>query len=333
MKSQSLISIIVPIYKVEPYLRRCLDSIVNQTYTNLEIVLVDDGSPDACPQICDEYAAKDNRIVVIHQKNGGLSDARNAGLEICKGDYISFVDSDDWIESDYISTLFSLIEANQAEIAVGNFQRFSLNNDHFPKEHLVTETLTSDKILEKILFQKNSYTIAWGKLFKKDLFNDIRFPVGKIHEDEYTGYKPYCYAKKISCTSKILYHYLIRSDSITGQEVFQDKSDILEDEAKFFHQHGYFHFAHFLFLSLCIEWLKRCRLSKINQNFIFSYDFCIKKFRDNVLLMHENPHKISFSTIILYLVAKVPKMYFLYRKVTPFLHNNVEELGLVKIKK
>ena len=328
-----LISIIVPIYKVEPYLRQCVDSIVNQTYTNLEIILVDDGSPDTCSQICDEYAAKDNRITVIHKENGGLSDARNVGLDKSNGDYVSFVDSDDWIELDYISTLFSLIEANHADIAVGNFQRFSLNNDYFPKEHLATETLTSDEILEKILFQRNSYTIAWGKLFKKSLFNSIRFPVGKIHEDEYTGYKPYCYAKTISCTSKILYHYLIRNDSITGQEVFQDKSDILEDEAIFFHQHGYFYFAHFLFHSLCIEWLKRCRLSKKDKNFMFSHEFCIKKFKVNVHLMHKNPHKISFSTIILYLVAKVPKLYFLYRKLTPFLHNNVEELGLVKIKK
>ena len=104
-----LVSIIVPIYKVEPYLRRCLDSIVNQTYTNLEIILVDDGSPDNCPQTCDEYAAKDNRIIVIHKENGGLSDARNIGLDIWKGDYISFVDSDDWVEKKYIEIFKNLV--------------------------------------------------------------------------------------------------------------------------------------------------------------------------------------------------------------------------------
>jgi len=328
-----LISIIVPIYKVEPYLRRCLDSIANQTYTNLEIILIDDESPDKCPQICDEYASKDKRVVVVHKKYGGVSDARNLGLDICSGSFISFIDSDDWIEPDYISILFSLIEDNQADIAVGNYQRFSQNNVIFPKEELMTETLSSNELLKKLLFQKNSFTIPWGKLFKKQLFDEIRFPFGKIHEDEYTGYKPYCYAKKIACTSKILYHYLIRSDSITGQEVFQDKVDILEDEAKFFHQHGYFYFAHFLLLSLCSEWLKRCRLSKKNKNFMFSYNFCLKKFRDNVCQMHKNPHKTSFSTIILYFIAKAPELYFLYRKATSFLHNNVEELGMVKIKK
>ena len=109
---QPLVSVIVPIYKVEPYLRRCLDSIVKQTYTNLEIILVDDGSPDGCPQICDEYAARDKRIIVIHKKNGGLSDARNAGLDICKGEYISFVDSDDWTNENYIANLLDIITKN-----------------------------------------------------------------------------------------------------------------------------------------------------------------------------------------------------------------------------
>ena len=116
---QPLVSIIVPIYKVEPYLRRCLNSIVNQTYTNLEIILVDDGSPDGCPQICDEYAAKDKRIVVIHKKNGGLSDARNTGLDICKGEYISFVDSDDWVDEGYIEKLLSFTQKENADIAIG----------------------------------------------------------------------------------------------------------------------------------------------------------------------------------------------------------------------
>ena len=112
-----LVSIIVPIYKVEPYLRRCLDSIVNQTYTNLEIILVDDGSPDGCPQICDEYAAKDNRRVVIHKENGGLSDARNAGLDSCKGEYVSFVDSDDWVDEKYIEILLNLATKENADVA------------------------------------------------------------------------------------------------------------------------------------------------------------------------------------------------------------------------
>ena len=113
-----LVSIIVPIYKVEPYLRRCLDSIVNQTYTNLEIILVDDGSPDGCPQICDEYAAKDKRIIVIHKENGGLSSARNAGLKIASGAFISFVDSDDWVNDHYIETLYLAQNKFNADLVI-----------------------------------------------------------------------------------------------------------------------------------------------------------------------------------------------------------------------
>ena len=131
---QPLVSIIVPIYKVEPYLRRCLDSIVNQTYTNLEIILVDDGSPDGCPQICDMYAAKDNRIVVIHKNNGGLSDARNAGLNICKGIYISFVDSDDWVGRDYIKILVNNAKKEQADIVIEKFIKTNSEGNQINRE-------------------------------------------------------------------------------------------------------------------------------------------------------------------------------------------------------
>src|SRR5574344_122915 len=118
-----LVSIIVPVYKVEPYLKRCLDIILNQTYKNIEIILVDDGSPDKCPQICDEYAKKDNRIIVIHQENGGLSAARNTGLDIAKGEYISFVDSDDWVHLQYIEVLLTSALKENADIIIGNHIR------------------------------------------------------------------------------------------------------------------------------------------------------------------------------------------------------------------
>ena len=125
---QPLVSIIIPIYKVEPYLRCCLDSIVNQTYTNLEIILVDDGSPDGCPKICDEYAAKDNRIVVIHKENGGLSDARNAGLDVYKGDYVYFIDSDDIIPSNCIYALFEILSKENADIASSSFEELIVSS-------------------------------------------------------------------------------------------------------------------------------------------------------------------------------------------------------------
>ena len=208
-----LISIIVPIYKVEPYLRRCLDSIVNQTYTNLEIILVDDGSPDGCPQICDEYAAKDNRIVVIHKENGGLSDARNAGLDICKGEYISFVDSDDWVTPTYIEYLIKAIKDNNAELAVCNYtqtkQSYILNIPNTsPPEY---EILTSTSAVKKLWSKDNvTFVTSWGKLYKASLFASIHFPNGKIHEDEYTTYKLLYLSKKTVFLNESHYFYYQR---------------------------------------------------------------------------------------------------------------------------
>ena len=187
-----LISIIVPIYKVEPYLRRCLDSIVNQTYTNLEIILIDDGSPDGCPQICNEYAARDDRIVVIHKENGGLSDARNAGLDICKGEYISFVDSDDWIADVFIEVMFKVLKDNKATMAISDFSRtsqtFSILFSHYDICHV--EVLNHIEATKKLWSEYiSTFTTVWGVLYKASLFKHIRFPTGRIHEDLYVSFQ------------------------------------------------------------------------------------------------------------------------------------------------
>ena len=213
-----LVSIIVPIYKVEPYLRRCLDSIVNQTYTNLEIILVDDGSPDGCPQICDEYAARDNRIVVIHKENGGLSDARNAGLDICKGEYISFVDSDDWVTRDYIEALLSMCIKEKADIAIGNHTKVVDIVDDVSPQKKDYELLNSYQCLEKLFgsFSLN-FTVAWGKIYKKYLWESLRFPNAKLYEDAYVCHLIYDKISTACFTNKSLYFYLQRSDSIMGK--------------------------------------------------------------------------------------------------------------------
>ena len=216
----SLVSIIVPIYKVEPYLQRCLDSIVNQTHTNLDIILVDDGSPDNCAKICDEYAAKDKRITVIHKQNGGLSDARNAGLDISKGEYVSFVDSDDWIANTYIEQLLKAVKDNNAEVAICNYLKteqsydLKINNVKHPKYEILYPKSAVKKLWsqERIIF-----VIACGKLIKKSLFNDIRFPKGFIHEDEFTTYKLLYNASKTIFLDIPFYCYYQRKDSIMGR--------------------------------------------------------------------------------------------------------------------
>lgn len=230
-----LVSIIVPIYKVEPYLRRCLDSIVNQTYTNLEVILVDDGSPDGCPRICDDYAAKDNRIVVIHKENGGLSDARNAGLDICKGEYVSFVDSDDWIDNRYIEVLLEGITKSSADIAIGEIKRTNTFEQPLSFEANSFITYSPTETIKRMFTKTEaSFIAAWGKLFKASIFGGLRFPLSKIHEDEYINYIWYSKSNKIVYTNLILYYYFLRSDSIIGKDTPYDYEEIFNLQYHFF---------------------------------------------------------------------------------------------------
>ena len=211
-----LISIIVPIYRVEAYLSRCIASILNQSYRNLEIILVAAGSPDSCPKICNEYAEKDARIRVVHKKNGGLSDARNAGIDIANGKYISFIDSDDYIHPEMISTLFDLLKSNDADISVCNFTPFTESVSPLNKAPTI-DTL-SGKDAAKRLYQSQYATqtvVAWDKLYKRSLFDHLRFKVGKFNEDEFFSYRALYLANKVVFTSQELYFYFIRTTGIS----------------------------------------------------------------------------------------------------------------------
>lgn len=181
MDSQELISVIIPIYNVEKYLKKCIDSIINQTYKNLEIILVDDGSPDNCGKICDEYAKKDQRIRVIHKKNGGLSDARNAGIDIAKGKYIAFVDSDDYVEKEYIEIMYKELKKNNVKIVQCGINKISDNEEIIDNYgYLKDELINSQRIMEeKYTKYPISNVVAWNKLYDIDLFKNIRYPVRK----------------------------------------------------------------------------------------------------------------------------------------------------------
>lgn len=209
------ISVIVPVYKVEPYLRKCLDSIVNQTYRNLEIILVDDGSPDNCGMICDEYAERDNRIRVIHQENRGVSSARNEGLKIASGDWIGWVDSDDWIEPDMFAYLIENVERYQTDIAVCSRCEHYKTHQQFRgwKEKQVLETEGALKyLLENDLMQN----YLWDKLWKRSIFDGITFPVGRTYEDIAVMHLLFERANKVICLPEVKYHYLQRQGSIIG---------------------------------------------------------------------------------------------------------------------
>ena len=226
------ISVIVPVYKVEPYLRKCLDSIVNQTYRNLEIILVDDGSPDNCGAICDEYAAKDQRVRVIHKANGGLSSARNAALEIATGAYIGFVDSDDWIEVKMFEVLLSGLQTAGADISVcGHYEEYKSHRKEFtwPKQLV----LDKERALEKLLQNDQMKNLVWDKLFCRNLFDNIRFPEGKTFEDMAIMHWLFLQAEKVVCLPNALYHYLQRSGSIVDDASLGNRLNPKEERKQY----------------------------------------------------------------------------------------------------
>lgn len=230
-----LVSIIVPIYNVEKYLDRCIITIVNQSYKNLEIILVDDGSPDNCSEICDSWAEKDNRIIVIHKENGGLSDARNTGINIANGDYLAFIDSDDYVHADYIKVLYELCKKYDSDISVCSNYKVTGIEDY--RKSIPIGNDFASKAEDFLFKKKKFYCVAWGKLYKREIFNDIRYPKGRIHEDVAVVYKVLYNACTIAVTDLKLYYYYVNPESIMRSEYSIKHLDILDnmyDSYKYF---------------------------------------------------------------------------------------------------
>ena len=233
------ISVIVPVYKVEPYLRRCVDSILGQTFADFELILVDDGSPDGCPDICDEYASRDPRVVVIHQKNGGLSAARNTGIDWAfansDSQWLTFIDSDDWVHPEYLQILITEAAESRCRIAACSL----LSTDTllpFQSAPVDSKTLNS----RNFYISENSCAIpACGKLYEKQLFFDIRYPLGRLHEDEFTTYKLLFKTDKIVFVSNSLYYYFYNQMGITKSDWHSKRLDALDacDERIGYFQH------------------------------------------------------------------------------------------------
>lgn len=217
MNNQNLlISVLIPIYNVEKFLPACIDSAINQTYKNIEIILIDDGSPDKCPQICDEYAKKDSRIKVIHKENGGISSARNAGIELAQGEFLYFLDSDDFIDECSLEILMRpFIENFDVDISIGGFEKVSELAKFYNEEISNLDNIQYVEIKDyEALFHIKLWVTVWGKLIKKQLYKDLRFPVGKLHEDEFVTYKLYDKCRKIYYCEKELYKYRQNENSI-----------------------------------------------------------------------------------------------------------------------
>ena len=224
MKNDFLVSVVVPVYNIRDYIEKCLKSIVSQSYDNLEIVVVDDGSTDGSGKLCDEFAKKDKRVRVFHKKNGGLSDARNFGIKKSQGEIVALVDGDDYVDADYIKAMYEVMVKDDSDIVVCGF------DNNIPSSFVVSGEEATKKLLVE---QENIEIVAWNKLYKKELFEKgIEYPVGEKHEDALTTYKLFAEAKKVSYVSKSLYHYVTREDSIMGQKDVVGRLKMREKAAK-----------------------------------------------------------------------------------------------------
>ena len=303
MSKEKLVSIIIPVYNVEQYIERCVESVLEQTYDNLDILLIDDGSRDGSGALCDALANNDERIRVFHKKNGGLSDARNMGLDKSKGEYVFFLDSDDYIHKNTIEILYNELFLSGADFVIAEKKDvYDLNRSY--------HTISKDyKKIEwgKLEFLKELYgnkgiqcTVAWGKLYKKELFKEIRYPVGLLSEDEATMYKLGLMSKKVSYLELPLYYYMQRGDSIMGNEkpdrcydyitIINDRHKTYEKEApELLNEDG--EFCLYIF---SIYYKRFIQLNKMKNEKIIKeiYTFYYKKYKNGCLKKHRLKDKV-----------------------------------------
>lgn len=247
-----VVTIIIPVYQVKNYLERCVSSVLSQTFTDYEIVLVDDGSTDGSGEICDRYAAKYNNIKVIHKENSGLSSARNAGLQLADSKYIMFVDSDDMIHSKTLETQISLLEDNSADCVICPLQRFSHLNeiDAFSEINKSDFSVVTGIQAEKGFFNNPNagmYVSSCGKVFKRELLEGIRFPEGRLFEDEFITYKVYFKSDKVVILNQPLYYYFVNANGITQNLTLNKRFDSYDAQ---------YERTHFFLDNGCIELYK-----------------------------------------------------------------------------
>ncbi len=239
------ISVIVPVYNVSSWLDRCIASIVNQTYKNLEIILVDDGSNDGSHRICDDWKSKDSRIIVIHKTNGGLSSARNTGLDTASGDFIGFVDGDDYIDSNMYEHLLGAITESEAQVAICDICRANDDGKVFKTFSPFVNSVESPPQMHKKALSEDShwrYVSFCNRLYKSCLFKNLRFPHGKIYEDEFLVHKLYERCSRVALVSEVLYYYVRRDNSILTKKLTIKRLDIVEaliERYEFFKSRGY----------------------------------------------------------------------------------------------
>ena len=320
-----LISVIVPIYNVECYLKTCIDSIVNQTYSNLEIILVDDGSPDKSPEICDEYAKNDSRVKVIHQENGGLAHARNVGIAKSSGEYLTFIDSDDYVSNDYVESLYKGIAELGADISLASFYPFKDDEACLQTSELCAyEIISKENAIRRYCFINVGCSMpfisACNKIYRRSLFDGIEFPKGKLYEDAFTTYKLIDRAKKIVFTTSKFYFYRLNSQSILGQSFREKHLEMVEafrSGMDYFNQKGECVIAEMFLPPLLMReiycWWGVKRILKNEQ----LSQKMINEYRADCKELKYGKHVGMFWYVVFKLISFCPQLYLLYRKLSP----------------
>lgn len=317
-----LISIVIPVYNVEKYLEECLNSVINQTYSNIEIILVDDGSPDGCGKICDKYANEDNRIKVIHKKNGGLSDARNYGIDAASGEYITFIDSDDYVDSGYIEKLYSAIKVNNTKISQCGILKINNQKEVLEKLGYLENEVKTGKDMIKDIYNRHwgENIVVWNKMYSIELFKDFRYPVGKIHEDEYITYKILYYTDKIAVIDEYLYNYRQTDNSITGKKFNVKRLDILEaleERMDFFRENNESELCENT-LKVYLETIRRYYIEtklNIKKSSQIQREL-IKKYRSNYTKLLKIKDINKFEKIKMFVFYVFPEIYYKIKKQT-----------------
>ncbi len=299
-KEEPLISVIIPVYKVEKYLKRCVDSVLAQTYENIEIILVDDGSPDNCGEMCDEYARADSRVVVIHKENGGVSAARNIGVERSHGEYVTFVDSDDYISPDYVEYLYSLLSDNDADVAIADFKKTSENSYDFTFDKETNVKMLDGKeacvkMLDTSLFMQFVTPVA--KLFKRRTALEHPFPVGQRHEDEALMYKIYYQVQRVVCSDKKIYAYYNNPTSYLNTSGKYFKTDLyktMTERNEFFESRGEVKLARISYKRL-IRYLINDSIRCSGRSDELIYDTAKKKWRSKYFSSRARIYVISYK--------------------------------------
>jgi len=315
-----IISIIVPVYNVEEYLQRCIDSILNQSFKNFELILVNDGSTDNSLKICKEYLLNDPRVKIINKENGGLSSARNAGINIAKGRYIGFVDSDDWINKEMYKILYELCEKNNSDIAECRYTVTTGNEMNLDNSSNLITILNNEEAI-KSLYTNTSYgsVVSWNKLYRCELFKDIKFPEGKLNEDQFTTYKLYYKSNKIVLIDKVLYYYFQSTKSIMRSEFTLKKLDAIEaieSSHKFFEENNLYDLVLWNDTLYSFVLIKYFIILLRNEQFDNKYrNSILEKFRGRFWLFIKNEHISIREKLLLMLFYVSPKLYIFINKI------------------